>query len=69
MVLVSDHLQRSFLLQVKFPDGSICSMDDSIAEQLEDILDKRDDVSPYSFGSYSQNYFFITYERGTLTLH
>jgi hypothetical protein len=56
-------------LQVKFPDGSICSMDDSIAEQLEDILDKRDDVSPYSFGSYSQNYSFITYERGTLTIH
>jgi hypothetical protein len=31
-------------VRVKFHDGSICSLDDHVAEELEDIFDKRDEV-------------------------
>ncbi len=31
-------------IRLKFPDGSICAMEDHIAEELEDVIDKRDDV-------------------------
>ena len=32
-------------VRVKFHDGSIVCIDDHVAEELEDIFDKRDDVS------------------------
>ena len=38
-------VQSKIYFQVKFPDGSICSLYDDIAEELEDVLDKRDEVS------------------------